>query len=379
MFNEIINFIRDTYQTKDTIPLHEPSFNGNEDNYLKQVIESGYVSGIGKFVDHFEDQIRDYTKTSKAVATTNGTSALHASLYLSDVKQDDFVITQSLTFIATCNAIHYLGARPIFIDIDLENLSLCPKSLETWLIQNAEINSRGICVEKNTKKFIKAVIPMHTFGHPAKLDELNQIAKRWNLSLIEDAAESLGSFYKDRHTGTIGRFGALSFNGNKIITTGGGGMILCKDQKEGHHMKHITTTAKISHEYEYIYEEHGFNYRLPNVNAAIGCAQMEKLDEFLSSKRKLAASYESFFKDTNITFLKEPVNCRSNYWLNTILVENKEHRDSLLKETNSCGIMTRPVWKLMHKLPMFDRDLRGDLSNSLWAEDRIINLPSTPL
>lgn len=379
MQQQLIDFIRDTYATSDFIPLHAPTFSGNEKAYLAATIDSTFVSSVGKFVDDFEAKVREFTNTGRAVATVNGTAALHAALHLAGVRAGDLVITQALTFVATCNALHHMGARPVFVDIEPSAFGLCPVATATWLQEHAELDNDGVCRHKNSGDAIRAIMPMHTFGHPAKLDELIAVCQQWNLCLIEDAAESLGSFYKGRHTGTLGRFGALSFNGNKVITTGGGGMLLCREAEDGAGAKHVTTTAKVPHPYEFYHDEPGFNYRMPNLNAALGCAQMERLDTILASKRQLAARYADFFQGTDYRFVKEPDYARSNYWLNAIICPDVESRNVLLEATNTKGVMTRPVWQLMHRLPMFADSLRGDLSHSEWAEARLVNLPSSPL
>ncbi len=378
MFDKFISYVRDIYSSKDEIPLHEPIFIGNEFKYVNETIKSTYVSSIGEYVETFEKLIEKYTSTTKAVATVNGTTALHVALKISGIKTGDLVITQPLTFIATCNALHYVGASPVFVDISDKSLSLCPKALEKYLDKNASvINSK--CIHKKTKKQIKAILPMHTYGHPAQMEELIAIASKWKLIIIEDAAESLGSFYKGKHTGTLGDIGILSFNGNKIITSGGGGMILCNKNEDGVKAKHLTTTAKVPHDYEFFHDEHGFNYRLPNINAALGCAQMENLEKFLRRKRSLAAKYESFFKNSDIRFVKEPDYGQSNYWLNCIIVPDKKLRDEFLKKTNYEKIITRPAWTLMHHLPMYKNCLKGSLKVSEKIGSTLINIPSTPV
>ena len=378
MNNKLIAHIRDLYQTNDFIPLHAPTFNGNELVYVSETITSTFVSSVGKFVDDFEQKIIDYTNTAKAVATVNGTAALHTALYMSNVKRGDLVITQALTFVATCNALYHIGAEPIFVDVSPISLGLCPKAVEEYLIENAVIRENE-CFHKKTGQRIKAVIPMHTFGHPVELDELAKVCDRWHLTLIEDAAESLGSFYKGKHTGTIGRFGAISFNGNKIVTTGGGGMVLCKSLDDGLHTKHVTTTAKVPHPYEFFHDEPGFNFRMPNLNAALGCAQMESLPAFLKQKRHIAELYQSFFADSDYQFVTEPEYAQSNYWLNAVICPDVKSRDELLVKSNESGVMTRPIWKLMHRLPAFKDAMCGDLSYSEFVESHLINLPSTPV
>ncbi|MCR9939026.1 LegC family aminotransferase [Vibrio antiquarius] len=374
----IVEFVRDTYKTNEFIPLHSPKFDGNEKSYVMETIESTFVSSVGKFVDDFERKIEAYTGTAKAVATVNGTAALHAALYMADVQRGDLVITQALTFVATCNALYHMGAEPIFLDVSPVSLGLCPKAVDEFLNEYAEVTETG-CVHKITGKRIKAVVPMHTFGHPVELDELVTICLKWKITLVEDAAESLGSFYKGKHTGTIGDFGAVSFNGNKIITTGGGGMVLCKTQELGARTKHVTTTAKVPHPYEFFHDEPGFNYRMPNLNAALGCAQMEVIEQYLKQKRELAECYSEFFKGTGFKFVTEPDYAQSNYWLNAIICPDKESREQVLTDTNRSGVMTRPIWQLMHRLPMFENAIRGDLTYSEFIEAHLINLPSTPI
>lgn len=376
MNDKIIHFVRQLYQTSAAIPLHAPRFFGNEQLYLADSIDSTFVSSVGKYVDQFEQQIQTFTGCGKAIATVNGTAALHSALYMAGVENGDLVITQPLTFVATCNALYHMGAEPVFVDISATTLSLCPQALLNFLQQQAATDAQG-CYLKSNGQRIKAVMPMHTFGHPAALDELLQICQQWQLILVEDAAESLGSFYKGQHTGTLGHFGALSFNGNKIITTGGGGMLLCANAADGIRAKHLTTTAKVAHRWEFYHDEPGFNYRLPNLNAALGCAQMESLSYFLLQKRKVAMQYKAFFTGTDYQFVDEPADCQANFWLNAIICPNQRSRDQLLQSTNDAGVMTRPVWQLMHQLPAFKHAIRGPL---LRAEDlalRLVNLPSS--
>ncbi len=377
MEQKLIKLVREIYSTNEFVSLHTPIFKGNEKKYLNETIDSTFVSSVGKFVDQFEEQIQSYCHIPRAVAIVNGTAALHTALYLSGVRAGDLVLTQALTFVATCNAIFHLGAKPVFIDIEHTSFGLCPEAVTIWLEENAVLDISGQCTHKQSGAKIRALLPMHTFGHPAQLDELAEIALKWNLTLIEDAAESLGSLYKGYHTGTIGRFGALSFNGNKIITTGGGGMLLCKHSEDGRHAKHVTTTAKRAHPYEFYHDEPGFNYRMPNLNAALGCAQLEKIDQLLTSKRKIAGCYQEFFAASEYRFIREPDYAKSNYWLNAVYCPSAEARNQLLEITNREGVMTRPVWHLMHRLPMFAGSQRGDLTQSELAEARLVNLPSS--
>lgn len=374
----IVEFIRDVYKTDEFIPLHAPVFNGNEKKYVLDTLDSTFVSSVGKYVDDFERKMESYTGTARAVATVNGTAALSAALYLAGIKRGDLVITQALTFVATCNALYHLGAEPVFTDVSPMSLGLCPVALETWLSENTELTEQG-CVHRETRQVVRAVVPMHTFGHPVELDELIAVCQKWRIVLVEDAAESLGSFYKGKHTGTLGEYGALSFNGNKIITTGGGGMVFCRSPEAGVRAKHVTTTAKVPHPYEFYHDEPGFNYRMPNLNAALGCGQMERLDSFLKQKRDLAQRYEAFFAGSEFNFVKEPDYAQSNYWLNAVICENLDARDAMLAEMNDAKVMVRPIWKLMHRLPMFEKAMRDDLKNSEQIEARLINIPSSPM
>lgn len=378
MFDSLIHFIRDQYRSKEFIPLHAPVFVGHEREYVMDTIESTFVSSVGAFVDRFEADMAGYTGSPRAVATVNGTAALHVALQLAGVGQGDLVVTQSLTFIATCNAIAYCGAEPVFVDVDRHTLGLSPRALERWLEEYAHLDDNGTCRTRKDNKVIRACVPMHTFGLPVELDALVDVCTKWNLALVEDAAESLGSFYKGRHTGTCGRLGTLSFNGNKIITTGGGGMILA-DEKLGTHAKHLTTTAKKPHPYEFVHDEIGYNYRLPNINAALGCAQLEQLESFIRAKRALAERYETQLRGSGLQFVREPEHCRANYWLNAVICEGREQRDALIKATNDKGVMTRPIWMLMNHLPIYANCRKGDLSNAEWLESRVVNLPSSVL
>ncbi|PLW82091.1 aminotransferase DegT [Kineobactrum sediminis] len=376
MSKHLTEFVRDYFGTSEFIPLHAPVFPGRAKEYVVDTIESTFVSSVGAYVDRFEKDMANYTGSPRAVATVNGTAALHVGLKLTGVEPGDLVITQPLTFVATCNAIAYCGAEPVFVDVDRDTLGLSPDALEAWLDENAQVDTEGVCRTKSDGKAIRACVPMHTFGHPADLDGLCEVTQRWGLHMVEDAAESLGSFYKGQHTGTFGAIGILSFNGNKIMTTGGGGMILA-GKAMADRAKHLTTTAKKPHTYEYIHDEVGYNYRLPNLNAALGCAQLEQLGSFIEAKRMLAAAYETFFKGGALQFVKEPVDCRSNYWLNAVICESKEDRDSLLDSTNKKGVMTRPIWALMNHLIMYQNCRRGDLTNAQWLEERVVNLPSS--
>jgi perosamine synthetase len=375
MYKDLVTFIQKIYKTTGYIPLHEPKFIGNEKKYLNECINSTFVSSVGKFVDEFEEKIANYTGAKYAIATSNGTSALHISFLLANVDQNDEVITQPLQFVATCNAISYCGAQPIFLDVDKDTMGLSPSALK-YFLENHTIVKNQQCINNKTGKVIKACVPMHTFGHPCSIDELKEICDKYHVFLIEDAAESVGSTYKGRHTGTFGQVGVMSFNGNKIITAGGGGCIVTNDKALAKKAKHLTTTAKVPHKWDFNHDMVGYNYRMPNLNAALLVAQLENLDNFIRSKRKLANVYEAFFNSTNYVFVKEPVDSKSNYWLNSILLKNKQQRDDFLDNTNSSGIMTRPIWTLMNKLPMFKHAQCGDLKNSEWLEEHVVNIPS---
>lgn len=377
LYKDTLLFIRQLYnKTTDVIPLHEPRFTGNEKYYVNECIDSTFVSSVGPFVERFEKEFAEYVGSRYAIATVNGTAALHTALIVAGVDRDDEVITQPLTFIATANAIRYCGANPVFVDVDRDTMGLSPTSLKHFLEQECAV-ANGRCINRSSRKTIKACVPMHTFGHPCRIDEIKAICDAWHIILIEDAAESLGSIYKGRHTGTFGKLGAFSFNGNKIITGGGGGIIVTDNELLAKKAKHITTTAKVPHIWEYVHDEIGYNYRLPNLNAALLVAQMENLEGFLENKRELATIYEKFFTGTDIVFVCEPKDCRSNYWLQTIIVKDTKERDEFLKLSNENGITTRPVWQLMNKLPMFQICQTSDLSNALWLEERVINIPSS--
>jgi len=376
MFESTINFIKSIYGTNGVVPLHEPRFIGNEKKYLSDCIDSTFVSSAGKFVDEFEEKIANYTGANYAVATCNGTAALHVALILANVGKNDEVITQPLTFVATCNAISYCGAEPIFIDVDKDTMGLSPSALKIFLEKNTTIKAQQ-CVNINTGKIIKACVPMHSFGHPCRIDTIKEICDKYKIVLVEDAAESLGSFYKDKHTGTFGQMGVISFNGNKIITSGGGGCIITNNEMLAKRAKHITTTAKLNHKWEYLHDMIGYNYRMPNLNAALLVAQLENLDTFLLNKRELAMTYKSFFSDKECQFFEEPFQSKSNYWLNAIILKDLKHRDLFLNEANEKGVMIRPIWTLINKLTMFNNSLCDDLVNAEWLEERVVNLPSS--
>ncbi len=377
LFENIAAVIKKQFPQEYFIPLHAPLFIGNERKYVMETIDSTFVSSVGAFVTRFEEMMCQITGASYAVAIVNGTSALHMALLMADVKQDDEVLSQSLTFIATCNAISYIGAKPVFIDVDKDTLGMSPVALQEFLENNAEIKDDGFCYNKVTGKRIKACVPMHTFGLPCRVDELVEICDKWNITLVEDAAESLGSCYKDKHTGTFGEVGIFSFNGNKIATSGGGGALITNNEILAKRAKHLTTQAKVSHAWEFFHDEIGYNFRMPNLNAALACAQLEQLDLFVQNKRVLAQTYNTELGLLNVNFCTEIDKAKSNFWLNAILLNNIEQRDAFLKYLNSNGIMARPVWRLMHKLPMFESSFRGDLSNSEFIADRLVNIPSS--
>lgn len=375
MYNSIIDFIKSLYPDQNPVPLHAPVFLGKEKEYLIDCIDSTYVSYVGKYVTKFEQLTAEYTGSKYAIAVVNGTAALQIALLISGVTAENEVITQPLTFVATANAISHCGAKPIFVDVDLETMGLSPEKLESFLRVNTEIK-RGLCINKKTGRKIKAVVPMHTFGHPCRIDEIVEIATRYGINVIEDSAESLGSFYKGQHSGTFGLAGILSYNGNKTITTGGGGMILTNNEEFAQKARHITTTGKIPHSWEYIHDRVAFNYRLTNVNAAIGVAQMERLDCYLSNKRATADQYKAFLSKTSVDFFSETPDSKSNFWLNAILFNDKFARDEFLLRSNNDKVMTRPVWRLMNKLEIYNHCQTGDLSNSEWLADRVVNIPS---
>jgi len=373
----LVSFIREMYGSHEPIGLHEPLFIGREKDYVNEAIDSTYVSSVGKFVNRFEVDLTTYTGSHQAVATVNGTSALHVALVTCGVGVDDLVITQSLTFVATCNAIRYCGADPIFVDVDAHTLGLSPLAMRQWLEEHAFVDDQGQCRHTESMRTIKVALPMHTFGHPADLDGLLAVCRDWKLILIEDAAESLGSFYKGQHTGTVGALGTLSFNGNKTITTGGGGAVLASTSALAARVKHLTTTAKQAHAYDFVHDEMAFNYRMPNINAALGCAQLEQLGGFIQAKRELAMAYKAFVASSDCRFVDEPEGSRSNFWLNAVLCHNRTQRDALLNHLHSHGILSRPIWTPMHLLPMFATCLHGALPQTARLFDTLVNLPSS--
>lgn len=376
MYHNIVSFIKNLYGA-DIVPLSVPKFIGNEKKYLAECIDSTFVSSVGAFVDRFEKEMAVYTGAKRAVVCVSGTNALHMALMLAGVDHEDEVITQALTFIATCNAICYIGAHPIFLDVDKSTMGLSPDAVKAWLVENGEMRN-GQCYNKRTGRRVKACVPMHTFGHPVRIEELVDICDEWNIELVEDAAESIGSKYKGIHTGLFGKVGVLSFNGNKTITTGGGGMLLFMDEDLGSLAKHLTTQAKVPHRWEFKHDNIGYNYRMPNINAALGCAQLEHIDDFIANKRATANVYAEFFKNIkDIQFFVEPENAYSNYWLNAVILPDHSAQLEFLQETNDSGVMTRPIWELMNRLPMFEKYQHDSLKNSIWFADRVVNIPSS--
>jgi len=378
MEKELIQFIQDRFKSTDFIPLHAPVFRRNEKKYLEECIDSTFVSSVGPYVDLFEDMMNIITQTKRTTAVVNGTAALQISLKLVGVKSGDEVITQALTFVATANAILYNNAHPVFLDVDKDTMGLSPNAVQDFLEKNGELREDG-CYNKKTGRKISACMPMHTFGFPMHIDELIKICNKWNIAIVEDAAESMGSLYKGKPTGGFGKVGAISFNGNKIVTCGGGGAIVTNDISLGEKAKFLTTTAKQPHPYEYIHNELGYNFRMPNINAALACAQLEQLSEFLKEKRKLANDYEAFFKSKGIKFRTETESTKANYWLMCVELENKQERDTFLKSTNELGVMTRPIWQLMYRLPMYANCQRDGQQNAKFLEERIVNIPSSAI
>ena len=375
-FKEIVEFVCQEFKTDDFIPLHVPHFVGNEREYVMNTIESTFVSSVGKYVDQFEEMMADRTGAKFAIAVVNGTSALHIALLLAGVKPNDEVITQPLTFVATANAISYTGADPVFVDVDKDTLGLSPEKLEEFIKTNL-IRKNGSWINKSSGRRIAACVPMHTFGLPSRIDKIIEVCQNFDIPVVEDAAESLGSTYNGKYTGTFGKLGIFSFNGNKTITCGGGGAIVTNDQDLAKRAKHITTTAKKNHRWEYVHDEIGYNYRMPNLNAALACAQLEQLDFYIKNKRELAEHYRDFFKKREIKFIEEQKPGRSNYWLNAIALADRAERDEFLAYSNDNGVMTRPIWRLLNKLDMYKHCETGDLTNSEWLEDRIVNIPSS--
>jgi perosamine synthetase len=373
-FDTTISFIKGIYPNQDFIPLHAPVFNGNEKKYVMDTIDSTFVSSVGAYVNRLEDMMKEYTGAKHAIAVVNGTSALHMSLLLSGVERDELVITQALSFVATCNAISYIGAIPAFVDVDKQTMGMSVDSLKVFL-KDVKLVS-GKAIHQPSGKRIAACVPMHTFGFPCEIDEIVAICHEYNIQVVEDSAESIGSFYKGKHTGRFGKFGIFSFNGNKTITSGAGGVIITDDEVMGKKAKHLTTQAKVPHQWEFFHDHIGYNYRCANINAALACAQLEQLEGFIETKRNLSSKYRDFFKKEGIEYVNETNDARSNYWLNVVMLANKAERDAFLKATNESGVMTRPVWTLLNKLPMFERAYCTDLTQSKWIEERAVNIPS---
>jgi aminotransferase in exopolysaccharide biosynthesis len=375
-FNSVISFVKAQYKTESFIPLHVPHFGGNEKKYLMETIDSTFVSSVGAYVDQFELMMQGITQTQKAVAVVNGTAGIQVALRLVGVKAGDEVLTQALTFVATANAIAYQNAIPVFLDVDIDTMGLSPKAVASFLKEFGDLREDG-CYNRKTGKKISACVPMHTFGFPVHLDELIAVCNAWKISVVEDAAESLGSEYKGKPTGSLGKVGVFSFNGNKIVTCGGGGAIVTNDIAIGEKGKYLTTTAKVPHPYEYVHDEMGYNFRMPNLNAALACAQLEQLEGFLENKRKLAKEYQSFFAINGIKFRTETPETKANYWLMCVELENKAERDLFLETTNANGVMTRPIWQLMYRLPMYAHCQRDEQINAEFLEERIVNIPSS--
>jgi perosamine synthetase len=375
-YSEVIGFIKNQFANKSFIPLHEPKFLGNEKKFIADTIDSTFVSSVGLYVDKFEVMMAAISGTNRSIAVVNGTAALQVALRLAGVGNGDEVITQALTFIATVNAIIYNGAAPIFIDVDIDTMGLSHNAVEVFLEEFGELRE-GVCYNKKTNKKIAACMPMHTFGFPVHLNELLKVCKKWNIPLVEDAAEAIGSEYHTNPIGSFGKLGVFSFNGNKIVTSGGGGAIVTNDVELGIKAKHLTTTAKVPHPYEYIHDEIGYNFRMPNLNAALACAQLEQLSMFIESKRTLAQEYNLFFKSKGINFRTELPFTKANYWLMCMELENKNERDSFLKETNKNGVMTRPIWQLIFKSPLYSGFQKDEQLNAIYLEERIVNIPSS--
>ncbi|WP_416141354.1 LegC family aminotransferase [Lysinibacillus capsici] len=363
---------------KEFVSLHEPTFNEKEVEYVTDCVKSGWVSSVGSYVTRFEEDLAKFVGVKRAVAVVNGTAALHIALKIVGVEENDEVLMPSLTFIATANAVSYLQAIPHFVDVNKETLGVDPFKLEKYLNKIAELR-QGELYNKHTNRRIKALVPMHTFGHPCMMDELVALCEKYKIVLVEDAAESLGSYYKGKHTGTFSKVSAMSFNGNKIITTGGGGAILTDDETLADYAKHLTTTAKVPHRWEFIHDEIGFNYRMPNINAALGCAQLEKMNDFLKQKRGLTIIYEGLLKNIEgIRLFKEPIETMSNYWLQVMLLDEQYDRNEVLNFLNEQGVMSRPIWTPIHELEMYKDCPKMNLFTTQQLKQRMINIPSTP-
>jgi len=371
---QFVDFIRNITGSKEFIPLHNPIFAGNEKKYVCEAIDSTYVSSIGLFVAKFEEIIKNITGSKYSIATVNGTSALHAALVVAGANKETEIITQPLTFVATCNAISYTGASPVFIDVDKDSMGLSPLKLRKFLEANSEL-VKGECINIKTGKKILACMPMHTFGFPCRIEEIKLICDEYNLILIEDSAEALGSRVGNKSVGTFGSMGVFSLNGNKIVTSGGGGVIVTDNKLIAEKLKHITTTSKLPHKWEYIHDQIGYNYRMPNINAALACAQLEQLKESLLRKKNIFVRYKSFFKNSKYSLFEGLNNTTPNYWLMTIIINEKE-MEGFLKYSNDKNIMTRPIWRLINHLKMYKKFESGPLPNAIWLEKRVVNLPS---
>lgn len=376
-FSNITSVIRKRYGKEGFIPLHAPFFGGKEKAYLTECIDSTFVSSVGPFVDRFEKDMCSITGANYAIAAVNGTAALHMALIIAGVEKNDEVLSQALTFVATANAISYIGATPVFLDVDKDTLGLSPEAVLRFLENETFQNEQNDCINKRSGRRIKACVPMHTFGFPMRIHELLEICNKYNIVLVEDAAESLGSYVDQQHTGTIGHIAAFSFNGNKTVTSGGGGAIITNNEAWAKRAKYLTTTAKVPHAWDFFHDEIGYNYRMPNINAALACAQLEQLPEILKNKRETAHFYQQELSKIGVHVVSEQAGTKANYWLNTIILDSREERDAFLKFSNEEGVMTRPVWILMNRLPAFKNCQTDNLENSTWLEDRIVNLPSS--
>ncbi|MFY7989892.1 MAG: LegC family aminotransferase [Fluviicola sp.] len=376
-FNGIVETIRRRFGQEGFIPLHAPYFGGKEREYLIECIDSTFVSSVGPFVDRFERDMCAVTGAQFAIAAVNGTAALHMAMIVAGVERDDEVLSQALTFVATANAISYIGAKPVFLDVDKDTLGLSPQAVRQFLEKETFQNERNECINKQTGKRIKACVPMHTFGFPMKIHALLDVCNQYNIVLIEDAAESLGSFVGEKHTGTIGHIAAFSFNGNKTVTSGGGGAIVTNNETWAKRAKYLTTTAKVPHAWDFYHDEIGYNYRMPNINAALACAQLEQLPQILKNKRETASFYQEELTKQGVHVVTEASNTTANYWLNTIILNSKEERDAFLQFSNDKGVMTRPIWTLMNRLPAFQNCQTDSLENSIWLEERVVNIPSS--
>ncbi|MFT6053286.1 MAG: aminotransferase in exopolysaccharide biosynthesis [Roseivirga sp.] len=375
-FSKIIAQIKEVNGNRDFTPLHEPCFSGNEKKYLADTIDTTFVSSVGAYVDRFEIEMAKYTGTAKSTSVVNGTAALQVAIRLAGVGDHTEVLTQALSFVATANAIAYNFAKPVFIDVDLDTMGMSPKALSRFLEEYGDLREDG-CYNKSTGNKIVACVPMHTFGFMCRIDKVVSICNDWKIVVVEDAAEALGSKYKGQSAGSFGQTGAFSFNGNKIITAGGGGAIVSRDASIAERAKYLTTTAKVAHKWEYVHDELGYNFRMPNVNAALACAQLERIEDIINAKRLLLYSYNQIFSVDTVKLKPIPDDTDWNHWMISVELENLDQRDLFLSETNGVGVMTRPIWKLISSLPMYKECQRDDLKNSIWLEQRIVNVPSS--